>query len=208
MSRPKLSAKSLLPAAILSFSMLATMAFAQSQADLNLPATSAAAPAASSSLTKLQVVGFGTGGYSMGACTSITCKTGDTCRCVTGTDTLSGSAGAHGNFSKGTLTETLSLDITTNTLPIGAAGGGCFAIGGNATITVGPTRSPSTADMLISGVSCDVIGSGTGLLVGTYVFTGGTGQFSSVSGSGNFSQSTAIAASGAQSLAFTGGFTP
>lgn len=183
------------------------MAFAQSQTDAIIPATSAAAPVASGLLTKLQVVGFGTGGYSAGACSTITCKTGDTCRCITGTDTLNGSSGAHGNFNQGTLTETLSLDITDNTLPIGTVGG-CFAVGGNATITAGPAKKPNTADMLISGVSCDVIGSGTGLLVGTYVFTSGTGGWSSITGAGSFTQSTEIATSGPQSLAFTGAFAP
>lgn len=199
-------AKWLIPAVVLSVALFAGAAFAQSLTDTtgatDMPAEATPSASATAGLSKLQVVGVGTGALSLTNCgTTVLCATGDTCRCLTGTDSVEGSP-KHGTGGKGTLTETISVDVSSNVLPIGVTGG-CFPASGIAMVTNNNTKNPSTFNMTISGLVCDTNPIANAVLSGTYMITGGTGKFSTIAGAGNFSESQVLQ-NGAQQVALTG----
>ena len=154
-------------------------------------------------LVSLSLQGVGTGGVSNGACSTIACKTGDTCVCLAGAYSLVGNQG----FKGGSFTLQLSVDTTATTdLPISDQGS-CNPATGNGTIS--NKNGKQTVTVQVSGLECPSTSSTTPDVFNlAYVVTGGSGKYSSSSGGAGTINGSQVIPSGAGQVLIAGGLQP
>lgn len=129
----------------------------------------ASAAANTTGLVPIALQGVGTGSLSAGNCSSpaITCKSGHTCECLTGAETVLGNQG----FNRGSLVFNLSIDETSSSLPI-ADQGDCLPATGFATLS--NTTGKLTVSMDVSGLACPTADGDAEVFNGAYFVTNGT----------------------------------
>jgi hypothetical protein len=154
-------------------------------------------------LVSLSLRGVGSGSVSNGSCSTIACKTGDTCVCLASAYSLLGNQG----FKGGSFTLQLSIDTTATTdLPISDTGS-CNPATGSGTIASKNGRQ--TVTVQVSGLECPSTSSTTPDVFNlAYVVTGGTGKYSSSSGGAGTVNGSQVLNSGAAQVLISGGLQP